>query len=118
MSGRTIAPILPALNLARAAEFYEKILDFKSLVLTDHNYALLDRDPFCIHLFLTTDKYLCENSGCYLYVDDVDAFYEGIIDAQGSAYTRGAPEDKPWGMREFYVNDTEGNLLRIGSYIN
>jgi len=117
MRQRTIAPILPVLDLARATEFYEKILGFTAIVLPDHNYAILDRDNFCIHLYVTGDKYLCENSSCYLYVDDVDSFYEGVV-KDGLSYTKGAPQNKPWGMREFYVIDPEGNLLRIGSYVN
>ena len=27
------------------------------------------------------------------------------------------PEDRPWGMREFYVMDPNGNLLRFGQLI-
>ena len=117
MSQRTIAPILPVLDLKRAVEFYENVLDFKAIVFEEQNYVLLDRGNYCIHLYLTDDKYLRENSSCYLYAQDVDGLYNRIV-SKGADYTRGAPQDKPWGMREFYVIDTEGNLLRIGKSIN
>ena len=51
-------------------------------------------------------------TGVYLYVSDVDVFYDEVM-AAGVACLH-APEDKAWRMREFAVNDPDGALLRFG----
>lgn len=46
---------------------------------------------------------------------DVDAEYAKLKTA-GADLVSGEPVTFPWGMRNFYVADPEGNLLEIGSY--
>ena len=77
-----------------------------------------DRGTLEIHFF-THDTLLPEESsaGCYLRVADVHGLHQAFAAAQlpGKGIPRmDAPEDKPWGMREFAVVDPDGNLLRIG----
>jgi hypothetical protein len=53
-------------------------------------------------------------SACYLYVEDANALY----DAWSAAGVGGrfvAPEDTPYGLREFVYVDVDGNLFRVGS---
>ena len=45
---------------------------------------------------------------------DVDAEYERLS-KQGVRFPTGAPITYPFGIRNFYVADPEGNLLEIGS---
>ena len=46
---------------------------------------------------------------------DVDAEYAKLKTA-GADLVSGEPVTFPWGLRNFYVADPEGNLLEIGSY--
>lgn len=55
--------------------------------------------------------------GCYWRVNDVATVFEDF--RQQSLPSQGIPrlgelENKPWGMREFYLVDPSGNLMRIG----
>lgn len=53
-------------------------------------------------------------SVCYLYVDDAKALHAQWSAAGVEGRLR-APEDTPYGLREFAYVDPDGNLLRIGS---
>ncbi len=46
--------------------------------------------------------------------DDVDKEYERLS-ALGVSFPCGAPTTFDFGIRNFYVTDPEGNLLKIGS---
>ncbi len=45
-------------------------------------------------------------------MDDIDAYYE-TVKRKGARITSDL-ETKPWGMREFTVEDLNGNQLRMG----
>jgi uncharacterized glyoxalase superfamily protein PhnB len=117
MSYQSISPVLPALDIIRASEFYKNILGFEVNIFTAHDYVVMKKDGVGINLWKTEDKNLCENSGCYIYVTDIDVLYKELSQ-KDVIHPNGNLEDKPWGMREFAIVDTEGNLLRIGQVIN
>lgn len=50
--------------------------------------------------------------GVYLYTEQVDELAREFPDEILGRVKR--PEDKPWGMYEFAVNDPNGTLVRIG----
>ena len=116
MSYKNISPVLPATDIIRASEFYKNILGFEVNIFSDHDYVVMKKDGVGINLWKTDDKNLCENSGCYIYVTDIDSLYNELL-PKGIIHPNGKLEDRPWGMREFAVVDTEGNLLRIGEII-
>ena len=104
-------PVLPALNIRETILFYEKKLGFSAF---DHGgYVIMENDGIRLHFFLTTDKHLCENSGCYIYVSNIEDFYSRMS-ALDIIHPNGRLEVKPWGMKEFSVLDNNGNLLRFG----
>jgi len=116
MSFQNITQILPALDINRAAGFYKNVLGFDINIFTEHDYVVMRKGEVGIHLWKTDDKNLCENSGCYIYVTDIDALYQELS-SKDVIHPNGKLETKPWGMKEFAVVDTEGNLLRIGEII-
>lgn len=116
MSFQNIAPILPALDINRAAGFYKNVLGFDINIFTAHDYVVMKKGDIGLHLWKTDDKNLCENSGCYIYVTDIDTLYQELS-SKDVIHPNGKLETKPWGMKEFAVVDTEGNLLRIGEII-
>ncbi len=116
MSFQNITPILPALDINKAAGFYKNVLGFDINIFTAHDYVVMKKGGIGIHLWKTDDKNLCENSGCYIYVTDIDALYQELS-SKDVIHPNGKLETKPWGMKEFSVLDTEGNLLRIGEII-
>ena len=51
----------------------------------------------------------------YFRVDDVDAYYDAVVSAGLDAP---APQDKPWGLREFAVRSPEGHRITIGQSLS
>jgi len=118
-------PMLPSMDLGVSRAFYEK-LGF-DVFYQDDNFLGVTRGALELHFWPCNDRRICEASGCYFQVGDVDAYYSewsflpvNPVLADGEtdhARISGEPEDRPWGMREFYLWDTSGNLIRIGSVI-
>lgn len=70
--------------------------------------------------FLLQDFYvreLAENLMLHLWVDDADAWWQHVHDSELTMHfqvTCSAPEDRPWGARDFTLHDPSGVLWRIG----
>lgn len=109
-------PQLPSLNLLRSKEFYEKNLGFKTLKQYDDIF-LLEKDGFELHLWLCDDPSIPQNSSVYYHVDSIDLLYADY-NQKGIVHKNAHLMDKPWGMREFYVLDLDGNLLKFGQSID
>jgi len=64
------------------------------------------------------DVFFCEGcqgqSGTHImvFVDDVDTLHDEYR-RRGAKITR-PPTDEPWGMREMWVEDLDGHVLRLG----
>lgn len=107
-------PILPARSLADTREFYER-LGFETVGWwpeTFGGYAILVKDDLELHFFHFAELDPTKSyAQCYWRVTDADALYHQMT-RTGIQLT--APEDKPWGMREFAFGDPNGTLVRIG----
>ena len=104
-------PVLPALNIRETILFYEAKLGFSA---TDHGaYATMEHEGIRLHFFECHDKYLCQNSGCYIYVNNIEDLY-ARMSALDIIHPNGQLANKPWGMKEFCITDNNGNLLRFG----
>ncbi len=109
-------PVLPSLNVREAAKFYEQKLGFTCLALYDHGlqdqYAILQRGAAEIHVWGCADRYLVENSGCFLRVAGIDALYAGLRAA--GVVIAVEMETNPQGGKQFSLYDGDGNLIRVG----
>ena len=114
---RAAIPFLAVADVDAAIEFYVQRLGF----IKDWSWgtwgtptsdAGLRRDGVVI--YLTRDSELAGNVRGFevvLQVADVDAAYEEH--QRLGAPVLGEPEDKPWGTREYYLDDPTGYRLRI-----
>lgn len=118
MTDHAIAiPVLASLDLQQSKQFYEEKLCFKAELFGD--YMIARRDNMEIHFRLANDRIYPECTSCYIRGGQVLALYEefskaGIgenpIDGERiSDFTT-----RPWGMKEFYIWDPHGNLLKFG----
>jgi catechol 2,3-dioxygenase-like lactoylglutathione lyase family enzyme len=113
----TAIPILPSRSLSNTLAFFRR-LGFDGKIHSFGDYAILRRGTVELHFFTHRELQPAEsNAGCYIRVLDVDSIYRTFALAQ--LPRQGIPrldalEDKPWGMREFAIVDSDGNLLRIG----
>ncbi|WP_244934670.1 bleomycin resistance protein [Leptospira vanthielii] len=108
-------PQLPSLDLFRSKDFYEDNLGFKTLKQYD-DILLLEKDGIELHLWLCDDPSIPQNSSVYYQVDSIDSMYLDYKN-KGIVHKNAELMDKPWGMREFYVIDSDGNLLKFGQVI-
>lgn len=104
-------PILASLDIAETATFYAGQLGFR-VEYQERNYLIVKRDHMELHFWKTDDRKFSENTSCYIRGAQI-----GALHAEFTA--RGVPrvspfEVRPWNMKEFYVHDPHGNLLRFG----
>ncbi|HXB43051.1 MAG TPA: VOC family protein [Puia sp.] len=104
-------------DLNRALNYYTAILGFvEDFKLAE--YAGLVLDHVCIHLSGPANPGMKKTPGnahfCIECVD-VDAYYDDIL--KKGALVVVPLEDRFYGMRDFAVNDHDGNTLVFGSVI-
>jgi uncharacterized glyoxalase superfamily protein PhnB len=104
-----IAPELPATELRSALKHYGDRLGF-AVAMELSGYAIVQRDGVAIHLFEDRAK---KHSpvGIHIFTPDLDALYTELRES-GASITQ-AVETKPWGNREFRVNDEFGNEIKF-----
>jgi catechol 2,3-dioxygenase-like lactoylglutathione lyase family enzyme len=110
-------PILPVREMRRAMRFYAK-LGFKLLGPGDAPapYSIAKFDGLEIHLWQTKGS---KKGLAYLRVESVrrlHARFAKVVPAELGAPSLTRVVDQPWGMREFQLVDSEGNLLRCGEF--
>jgi catechol 2,3-dioxygenase-like lactoylglutathione lyase family enzyme len=109
-------PVLPSLNVRAAAEFYQHKLGFTCVATFDNGpqdqYAILKRGAAEIHLWGCADRYLVENSGCFVRVNQIEAVYAELRE-RGVVVAAELERQEPGGQ-QFSVYDADGNLLRFG----
>ena len=110
-------PTLPTSNLDRSLPFYRalgfQIAWIHQLDATHPRLAALRCGP--VQLFLTEHRVAPFGAVVYINTRGVDALSVAAAEA-GLAPTFG-PADRPWGQRETYFEDPDGNVLRFGESI-
>ena len=114
-----VSPVFPVRNVATALHHYRRLgFDVKAYGegdASDPIYGFVDRDAVHLHLsrFAELDpKTNC--SACYLKVANADELHAEWKRAGVSGHLS-EPTDQPYGLREFFHVDPDGNLLRVGS---
>ena len=114
-------PLLKCSNMKQAIGFYTGILDFElkgTGAGEDQVVDLVNGDIEIQLTLLEADSLF--GSVVNIRVDDVDGLFKKYLERgldtsgkKGSPVHQG-PVDQSWGMREFYVTDSDGNTLRFG----
>jgi uncharacterized glyoxalase superfamily protein PhnB len=106
-----IAPELPVSSLGGAIEQYEQMLGFHlAMLMPQGNYAIVERDDIAIHLF-QDDSQKHSPAGIHIFTSDLDALY-AEFERRGACLTQ-AIARKPWGNRDFRVDDGFGNEIKF-----
>ena len=106
---RSTIPVLASLDIAQSRQFYAERLGF-SCQQQAPDYLIMARDGCELHFWLCTDRAIAENTSCYV---------RGNTTALHADFTQrglslAAPAVRAWGMKELYVIDPHGNLLKFG----
>jgi catechol 2,3-dioxygenase-like lactoylglutathione lyase family enzyme len=114
-----IHPKLPMRNKAVTRAFYSDNLGFKSFVNTDYDgYLMMEKDQIQIHFFEFKDLNPSDNYGhVYIRTNNIDTFYQSLLDNKVRIHPNGQLETKPWGQKEFSVLDPDNNLLTFGQSV-
>ena len=107
---QSTVPVLASLKLDESVAFYTERLGFV-LMAQLADYVIVGRDGCELHFYACDNPLIAQNTSCYVRTPSTEALYQEFI-------SRGAdvkpPEDRPWGMKELYVIDPHGNLLKFG----
>ncbi|MBQ4820760.1 VOC family protein [Aquimarina sp. MMG016] len=116
---KDIHPKLPMRNKRITKEFYINRLNFQELGNVDYDgYLMLKKDSIELHFFEFKALDPKENYGqVYIRVDDIEKFYQVLLDNRTSIHPNGNLEIKPWGQKEFSILDPDNNLLTFGESI-
>ena len=118
LSVQEIKAFVPARDYALSKRFYQ---DLGFELRSDGGgiaYFAYGACSFLLQDFYAKDH--ADNFMMHLLVQDVDAWY-AQVQASGVVAKYGvrclAPEEQPWGMRDFVLYDPSGVLWRIGQNI-
>lgn len=113
-----IHPKIPMRNKNITRKFYTEKLGFKERgaeVVAFDGYLILTKDQIELHFFEFRSLNPKENYGqIYIRCDDIDNYYQELLDRQVEIHPNGHLIRKSWGVREFALLDPDMNLITIG----
>jgi uncharacterized glyoxalase superfamily protein PhnB len=104
-----IAPELPVSNIRQAIEYYEQKLGFRA-AMEMPDYAIMERDGIAIHLF-RADTPGHSPVGIHIFTHELDELHDELQN-RGVRLSQEIVR-KPWGNRDFRVNDNSGNKIKF-----
>jgi catechol 2,3-dioxygenase-like lactoylglutathione lyase family enzyme len=115
MTVTEVKAFVPAKDFALSKRFYSD-LGFTIAWSSDElAYLHAGSASFLLQRFYMKDH--ADNFMMHLLVEDVEAWWQHV-EAKQLAQQYGVrvapPEDRPWGIRDFVINDPTGVLWRIG----
>jgi hypothetical protein len=114
-----IHPKLPMRDKTVTKNFYINRLDFQEFGSDDFDgYLMVQKDNIQIHFFEFKELDPKENYGqVYIRTDEIDNYYQALLDRKTIMHPNGYLETKPWGQKEFSLLDPDNNLLTFGQSI-
>ena len=106
------APVFVVQDVLRSVEHYRDALGFQGEFTYGEPtfYAGVERDSVAIHLQAASETRRQPGHGAIsVFVTGVDALYQEL--KSRGARTLDEPTDRPYGMRNFHINDLDGNQL-------
>lgn len=106
-----VAPEIPVSDLRGSIEYYEQKLGFRVvMVMPGGDYAIVERDDIAIHLF-QDDARSHSRVGIHIFTHQLDEL-QAELQGRGARLSQEIMR-KPWGNRDFRVNDDSGNELKF-----
>jgi uncharacterized glyoxalase superfamily protein PhnB len=115
VSLRDAATLFVVQDVLRSVEHYRDVLGFRvEFTYGDPTfYAGVEGDNVTIHLQAASKTKRQPGHGTInVFVTGVDALYQEL--KSNGARTMEEPADRPYGMRDFDINDLDGNQLCFG----
>jgi hypothetical protein len=109
----TATPILAFLDTEETVSFYTNF-GF-TCNASWKGYIMCERDSISIHLWQCDDPSIPKNTGCYVYVNEIEGLYEECEELN-IVHPNGRLEQKPWGLKQFSILDNSGNIIHFGQH--
>lgn len=109
------ATVFVVQDVLRSVEHYRDVLGFRTEFTYGQPtfYAGVERGAVVIHLQAASETKRQPGQGAVnIFVTDVDALHQEL--RSRGAKTRNEPKDYAYGMRDFDINDLDGNHLCFG----
>ncbi|HET7535877.1 MAG TPA: VOC family protein [Candidatus Didemnitutus sp.] len=111
----SIAPVFAVKNVDATVKYFVDVLGFKQDFRFEE-YASVTRGELALHV--TSAGVFPRPIGggtAYIFVEDVDKYFKEVS-ARGARLKQGL-QDQPYGLRDFTVEDPDGNLLSFGKIL-
>jgi catechol 2,3-dioxygenase-like lactoylglutathione lyase family enzyme len=106
-----IAPEIPVSDLQKSIEYYEQQLGFRLVMkMPAGDYAIVERDEIAIHLFRDAAQ-SHSPVGIHIFTRQLDELHAEL--RQRGARLSQEIVRKPWGTRDFRVEDHSGNEIKF-----
>jgi len=114
-----IHPKLPMRDKSATKDFYINKLGFQEFGSADFaGYLMVQKDSIQIHFFEFKALDPKENYGqVYIRTDNIERFYQSLLDQKIRIHPNGQLSLKPWGQMEFSLLDPDNNLLTFGQSV-
>jgi uncharacterized glyoxalase superfamily protein PhnB len=113
MKGRRAGPVLQVSNLSLSLKYYTDVLGFTE-DFRFGEYAGVRNGEAVLHLCAHTLHARPVGGGAaFVFCDEIDNYCNEI--ERTGAIVKVEPEDRPYGMRDFTVLDSDGNHLNFGT---
>ena len=114
MNTRTVlaspVPELPVVDVERAQQHYRDVLGFEvNWLYPDKSIGAVSRNDFAIFFRKRTTPF--EPAVHWIFAPDLDATYDELKSSGANIVE--PLEKKPWGLRQFTVEDLDGNRFYI-----
>jgi catechol 2,3-dioxygenase-like lactoylglutathione lyase family enzyme len=112
-----IAAMLPVKDIARACDFYTKVLGLTKVFENGSpvSFMIFKKDQAELHLTLQPNHKAASFNVAHMMVDDVDELH-AIFQQQGLRIIKSL-QDKDYGLRAFVFEDPDGNRIDVGQPI-
>ncbi|WP_340608175.1 bleomycin resistance protein [Xenorhabdus bharatensis] len=110
MSSWEAVPVLAALDMNEMIQFYTERLGFTCDSQFGDQYGIVSRGNTELHFWSCDDKYIAENTSCYIYVENIQEVFDELKDQVEISDIK----ETSWGGLEMYLFDPSGNLLKFG----
>jgi uncharacterized glyoxalase superfamily protein PhnB len=104
-----IAPAFAVRNFDGMIGFYRQLLALEIRYRTE-DYAVLGRGDIQLHLYPEREGFKAGQGSAYMFVEGADALY---ATASKLAKIVHPIADQPYGLRDFLMEDPEGNRVGI-----
>lgn len=119
MESIEIKAFVPAKDFELSTRFYSDLGFDVELLGENMAYLHVGRSSFLLQRFYVKEH--ADNFMMHMLVQNVEAWWERVVTQRLSeryGVMAEPPEDRPWGIRDFVLNDPTGVLWRIGQAID